>query len=166
MRRSLSYLVCTLVLIGCRRHRTSTPATTITAIQPVRRNQSSNAPSLKAIDVRFGNYLLRLEIHTTISPAGWLRSVRTDGKTYGPNDKGGPTRLVIREGQLAPAQIAELAGLFNRWDSLHDYYGTVPDGGEIEIRYGNKRVIGFTQKVTEVERRIRELADSMPRASS
>ena len=124
-------------------------------------------PVLRAIELHYGIYLARHDLRITVSPDGLLRSVRTDGKSYGPNDTDPKhERVEIREGQLTAEQIADVARLFADWDSLSsDSYGGVADGGNVSIRYGDKRVSGGSAvppQVTDVQARLIELAGSTP----
>jgi hypothetical protein len=135
------------------------------AIQPT--TASSTQPILKSVEMHYGIYLARLDLHITVSPDGLLRSVRTDNKSYGGNDVDPKhERVEIREGKLTAEQMADLAHLFADWDSLSSHpYGGVPDGGEIKIRYGDKTVSGGSavpKQVTDVRVRLSELAQSMP----
>ena len=128
---------------GCDRQSASGPV----AGAPVARapvTTQATQPSLKEVDLRHGVYLARIEIHTTITPGGQLRSVRTEGKSYGPRDIDPKLeRRDVRQGQLTPEQMAELAALFTGWESLSSLpYGGVPDGGHTELRYGDKIVSG------------------------
>lgn len=120
---------------------------------------------LKPVDLRSSIYLARYETHIVISPSGYLRSVTTSNKTYGPNDKAGPARTEVREGQLSAQQMAELSRLFAGWDSIAGAYASVADGGEVEIRYGNKSVTGnqLPKRAEAVQRQIQKFAESMPR---
>jgi hypothetical protein len=129
--------------------------------------QDARRPVFKAVDLRSGVYLARLETRTTITPDGLMRSVLTTGKSYGPNDLDPKhERREIREGRLTPGQMAELAALFAGWESLSDQeYGGVPDGGHVQIRYGDKSVSGGSavpKQVRDVQIRISELAATMP----
>jgi hypothetical protein len=122
-------------------------------------------PALKAIEVRSGVYLLRVEVVTTVSPEGVVRRVRTENKSYGANDKAGPPRVEVREGRLTEAQMEELAKLFDGWEKWEDRYGGVPDGGTMEVTYGGKRVRGGSrapEQVQEVVRRVEALGEVMP----
>lgn len=123
-------------------------------------------PAIKPIDVQYDIYLARLSAHVTITPDGLLRSVRTENKRHGANDKS-VERTEIRQGKLTPEQIVELTQFFAGWRTLSDKpYGGVPDGGHIAIRYGDKTVSGGSdtpKQVWDVYRRIKELARSMPR---
>src|SRR3954467_7524159 len=84
--------------------------------------------TLGQVDLRYGIYLARLGIHTTIAPDGFLRSVRTDGKSYGSGDLDPKYEThEIREGRLMPAEIEELASLFNGWELLSDRYAAPAD---------------------------------------
>lgn len=125
-------------------------------------------PRLKPVDLRSSLYLARHESHTTISPSGRLHNVTTWNKTYGPDDRAGPSKTEVRDGQLTSAQMVELVRMFRGWDSLSGAYGGVPDGGDVEIKYGDKRVTGgsgLPKQILTIEQRIRQLAESMPRTS-
>jgi hypothetical protein len=112
-------------------------------------------------------YLARLDVRTTVSPDGQLRWVCTTNKSWGPNDvPGGREVREVREGRLTPAQANELARLFDGWGPLSEQYGGVPDGPEISVRYGDKKVAGgsmLPQRIRDIEVRLTELAMTMPR---
>lgn len=149
--------LCVLLLAGCNEKKPRPVAAAATQ------------PGLKSIDVREGIYPARLEIHTTVSPTGLLRSVRTEGKSYGPNDApGSRERVEVRQGQVTAAQMDELRRLFAGWEQLAGSYNGVPDGPEITVRYGDKTVRGGSgapAQVVDVCERLRELAKSMPVSS-
>jgi hypothetical protein len=112
-------------------------------------------------------YLFRHDVHTTITPDGLLRSVQIHNKTYGPGDADPKSeRVEVREGHLTPQQMGELAAMFEGWESYATTrYGGVPDGGEIELRYGDKTVAGGSatpERVWEIDRHINELTRKMP----
>jgi len=120
----LHTMLAVLVVTGCTHPSPTQNPTTRPAAQP------GNQPVLKAGDLRYGVYLARTETHTTITPDGLLRSVRTENKSYGPNDIGAQhARHEIREGRLTSAECAELAAMFTGWETLSDQpYGGVADG--------------------------------------
>ncbi len=154
MRQTAPFFIVAL-LVGCTskaEHPATRPAT-----QPV----------LHSIDLHFGLYLQRFDDRTTITADGLLRSLRTQNKSYGPKDLDPKyERIEIREGRLTPQQMSELAALFANWDSLSsERYGGVPDGGDIEIRYGDKIVRGGSAvpaAVRAVQTRISDLGRAMP----
>jgi hypothetical protein len=154
-------VAATLLVGGCdARSRVAQPASRSTA-------EITTQPNLRAVDLRHGVYLARIEIHTTITPDGLMRSVRIDGKSYGPSDiDAKQERTEIRQGHLTPAQISELAALFAGWEALSDErYGGVTDGGDIQVRYGDKTVAGGSatpKQVWDVYDRISELTAMMP----
>lgn len=123
-------------------------------------------PALKAVDFDLDLYLARLEIHTTITPAGKVRSVRTENKSYGPNDNPGPPRTEVREGNLSPMEIAELSRLFQDWEKLKDSYRGPADGPVIKISYGDKQIISGSadapKNVLLVQERILEISRAFP----
>lgn len=154
-------IVAALFIAGC----TQPSATQNPATRPAA--QTAHQPALKAVDLRYGVYLARIEIQTTITPDGLLHSVRTDNKSYGPNDIGAQhERHEIREGRLTPAQCAELANMFTGWETLSDQpYGGVADGPDVHLRYGDKTVSGgsaLPPQVQAIQRRITDLATQMP----
>jgi hypothetical protein len=109
-------------------------------------------PALKAVDLRHGVYPARIEIHITTIADGQLRSVRTDGKSYGARDTDPKIeRREVRQGQLTLEQIADLAALFIGCESLYSLpYGGVPDAGHTELRYGDKVVSGGSEVPKQV----------------
>jgi hypothetical protein len=114
---------------------------------------------LQAVDARYGVYLARLEIRTTITPDGRVRSVRTLNKSFTPADKV-VEQTEVRAGQLSEEQMKELARLFVGWEGLKDVYPNAADGPEVSIRYGDKMVSGGTglpRQVWDVHRRVIEL---------
>jgi len=137
------------------------------AERPTRQPSSAaSKPFLQAIELHYRIYLVRLDIRTTVTSEGMLRSVRTENKSYGGNDKGAKSeRIEVREGRLTPEQTEDLVHLFAGWDSLSSKpYGGVPDGGDISVRYGNKIVSGGSgvpKRVTDIRARLDELARSL-----
>jgi hypothetical protein len=126
---------------------------------------STQPLALQPINARYGIYLARIDIRTTIAADGRLRSVRTHNKSYGPADKV-VEQIEIRQGRLTPEQMSDLARLFVGWDALSDVCENVPDGPEVQIRYGDKVITGgrgLPRQVWDVHRRITELATSMPK---
>jgi hypothetical protein len=127
--------------------------------------EGATPPSLQAVAIRYGNYLARIEHRITIAPNGWLRSASTHNKRYAPRDGNWQERWEVREGQLTPRQVVEVAALFNGWSSLstQPHHG-VPDGPEFEVRYGGHVVSGGNapSQAWDAYRRIRELAERMP----
>jgi hypothetical protein len=127
---------------------------------------AASQPALRAVELRYGIYLARFDVHVTVSPDGLLRSVRTDGKSYGSGDIDPKLqRVEIREGRLTEAQMADLAHHFAGWHELSSQpYPELVDGGELSIRYGEKTVSGneVPRLVTDVRTRLMELAASMP----
>ena len=123
-------------------------------------------PALQPIDIHYSIYLMRLDVHITVSPAGLLRSVTTRNKSYGPNDIPKTEELIeTREGQLTADQIDKLIPLFAGWEKLADKYGSVPDGPELDFRYGEKRIVGGSEaprQVRDAWAAIKTLAESMP----
>lgn len=124
-------------------------------------------PTLRPVDLHYSIYLARHDLRITVSADGLLRSVRTDNKTYGPNDLDPKhERVEVREGQLTAEQTADLARLFANWDALSPKpYPGVPDGGDLSLRYGDKTVSGGSavpKQVTDIRLRLTELAQSMP----
>jgi predicted small secreted protein len=161
MKSTAIVLVASLLLGGCAGNTGSGGRTA----EPV--TNAATQQRLRTVDVRYGIYLARLEVHTTITSDGLLRSARTQNKSYGPRDiDPKPERTEIREGRLTPEQMKELAALFAGWDSLSNApYGGVPDGGDIRILYGEKAVSGGSaapRQVWDVKARISELAARMP----
>ena len=158
----LTSVVVVLFLTACRGERPAAPdRTPVVGTQP--QPQPAGEPELQEVDARYGIYLARMEMRTTISPDGRLRTVRTQNKSYGPADKV-VERTEIRAGQLTPEQMAELARLFAGWETLNDVYENVPDGPDVRIEYGGKIVSGGTglpRKVWDVHRRITELGTGM-----
>jgi hypothetical protein len=141
------------------------PATTPTSTSASA--NTSTRPILRAIELHYGIYLARHELHITVSPDGLLRSVRTENKSYGGNDIDPKNeRVEIREGRLTPGQMAELARLFANWDALSSKpYTGVADGGEGSIRYGDKTVSGGTAAPKQfVDARVwlRDVGEAMP----
>ena len=98
----------------------------------------STQPILQAVDLDYGVYLARIDIHTTISPEGFLQSVRTENKRYAPNDiNNGKERTELRQGHLTSNQIADLARLFQTAIQVPaDKSATVADGPYVHLRYG------------------------------
>jgi hypothetical protein len=130
-------------------------------------SQATTRSALQEMDLRYGIYLARLEIHTTIAPDGSLRSARTVNKSYGVNDIDPKhARTEIRAGILTAAQVDKLTALFAGWESLSDKpYGGAPDGGNVRIRYGEKTVSGGSavpDQVEQVRRYVTDLAATMP----
>ena len=130
-------------------------------------DNSNDATRLKPIELRYGIYLARLDHRIMVSPDGTLRSVRTDNKSYGGNDVDPRhERVEVREGTLTAEQIADVARLFADWKSLSSTpYGSVADGGDVSIRYGDKTVCGGSgvpRQVTDARIRLMELVRSMP----
>lgn len=123
-----------------------------------------SAARLKPVDLHSSLLLARYESHTTISASGWLHSVMSWNKTSGPNNTVGPPKVEVREGQLSATQKVELAKMFAGWDSLAATYSGVPDSGQVEVTYGNRRVTGgdLPERVRAVVSKIEELARSMP----
>lgn len=159
MKSTTTSIVVALLIVGCADSSEPTRPAPASTTHPV------TQPALQAVDLREGVYLARLVIHTTITPEGRLRSVRTENKSYGPTDIDPKlARIEIREGQLSPQQMAELAAMFAGWDSLAAGYPGVPDGPELQFRYGEKTVAGggAPQQVWNVRRRIDEIAAGMP----
>jgi hypothetical protein len=159
MKRVSIFVVFGLLLGGCVSVPGTKPPTTKTTA-----NRDSQ-PSLRAIDLKEGVYLARLDIHTTITPDGLLRAVRTENRSFGPDDIDPKSaRIEIREGRLSPHQMAELAAMFAGWDSLSNGYPSVPDGPELQFRYGEKTVSGgrTPEQVWEVRTKIYEWAAKMP----
>jgi hypothetical protein len=132
--------------------------------RPQTPKEASNSPPLKAIDLRYGVYLARIEIHTTVSPDGHVHRLRTDNKSYHPNDNPGRAKIEVRDGRLTPDQMTELARLFSGWESLDAEYNGVVDGPDIEFTYGEKRIHGgsLPKKAAQAMERVEELAQSMP----
>src|SRR5512146_178975 len=97
MKHACCVAVAILLLCGCRPEK-SQPGPSSQASR--NRAATSPGPLLRAIDVRDSVYLARIEIHTTVSPTGLLRRVRTFGKTYGPNEQDVGTGTEVNEGQL------------------------------------------------------------------
>jgi hypothetical protein len=129
--------------------------------------QASARPALKEIELHYGVYLARYEQRITVSPEGALRSVRTDGKSYGPKDVD-PNfeRVEVREGQLTAEQMIDLSRRFADWSSFSsEPYTGHPDGGGVSIRYGNKTVSGgdlVPKQVEDIRVQLMELARAMP----
>jgi hypothetical protein len=146
-----------VVLFACQAQRTEAPAPAgPTAV-------ATSETELQAVDARYGVYLARLEIRTTITPDGRLRTVRTLNKSYSPADKV-VEQTEVRAGQLTDEQIKELARLFAGWEALKDVYPNAADGPEVSIRYGDKIVTGGTglpRQVWDVHRRVIELGTEM-----
>jgi hypothetical protein len=120
---------------------------------------------MSEVDLHYTIYLLRLDIHTTISPHGKLHSAIVEGKSQGPKDNVGPSLVTVHEGQLSQKQISELVRLSVGWEKLNDSYGGVADGPEINLRYGDKLVGGGSElpaQVSEAQERINEIAREMP----
>lgn len=156
------FVTALLIVGGCGDPPTKVPGT---SSQPTFR--PAGQAVLKAVDLQSGVYLARHEVHTTITPEGVLRSVRTENKSYGPRDiDPKQERIQIRAGRLTPAQMSELAGLFAGWESLsREPYGGVPDGAEIRIQYGDKTVAGGSaapKQIWMINARVSELAGTMP----
>ena len=165
--------VAGLALGGCTEGSERTGPTTTAATEAATQSAATQTaapqptPALKAVDLRYGVYLARIEIHTTITPDGSLRSVRTDNKSYGPDDIDPKNEhRVTRQGRLTPEQIADLASMFVGWESLsEDRYGGVADGGDIQLRYGDRTVSGGSEtpkQVWDILGRISELVSKMP----
>jgi hypothetical protein len=129
--------------------------------------QPSTQPLLRKIELHTGNYLSRIDIHTTITPDGLLRSVRIDFKSWGPGDIDPQNeRHEIRQGQLSATEQKELAELFVGWERWSDQrYPARPDGEETRITFGDKTVSGGESAPPQlwiVHRRIVELTATMP----
>lgn len=155
--------IVAVFLFGCNNPSGTTQPTT----RPTPTTASTTQAILKPIDLHYGIYLARLDLHVAISTEGVLRSVRTDNKSYGTGDIDPKNeRVEVREGKLTAEQIAKLANLFTGWDSLSTTpYGGVPDGGNISIRYGDNAVSGGSavpKQVEDVRIQLMELARSMP----
>jgi hypothetical protein len=179
-RRLLNLLTVVLAFVlGCdnpsdtagpTERRTSTATATTDTSRPTAPPISTTIatrPSLKPIEMRDGVHLARIEHRITVSSDGNLRSVRTDNKSYSGNDiDPRHERVEIREGQLTPEQVADLAALFANWDSLSpERYNGVPDGRDVSIRYGDKTVSGGSavpKQVTDARVRLMQVARSMP----
>lgn len=157
----MSYLGLVLAVAGCAR----IGGNARSAFEATRRATSAGtARPLKLIDLRYEIYLARLDIHTTITADGVLRSAHTVGKNYGPNDQIA-ARTEIREGRLTPRQMMDLAQLFTGWASLHDHYGGVTDGPEIRISYHGKTIAAGSdgpKKVRDIYDRVNEFTLSLP----
>jgi hypothetical protein len=155
--RIILALVAALLLLG-----KSVPA----AERESPSTRPATQPALRAVDLHYGIYLARLDVHTTITPDGLLRSITIQNKSYGPKDIDPKSeRKEIRRGQLTPEQIAELVQLFAGWDALPDKFTGVPDGPAIELRYGEKTVTSggeLPDQVARVYVRIQELTRAMP----
>jgi hypothetical protein len=155
--------VVTWLIAGCSRP----PTAEAPAERRAEANPAVTRPALKPVEMRYGIYLARREVRTTITSDGLLRSASTSNKSYGSGDIGrGNERVEIRQGRLTPEQITELSGLFAGWETLSsEPYGGAADGGETTIRYGNKTVSGGTDVpplVTKVRERISAIAQTMP----
>jgi hypothetical protein len=121
---------------------------------------------LKSVDLTVRVHLARLEIHITISPAGAVRCIRTENKSWGAGDiDPGKEHHEIRAGQLTKAQKAELSKRFAGWEVLSNKpYGGVADGPEIRIQYGEQVVSGgsaLPKQVLELNQTIAALAAKM-----
>jgi len=120
---------------------------------------------LKHLDFRTGIYLARFEHRITITSDGKLKSVRRENISYGPKDIDPKLeRREIRQGQLSPKQIAEIAAISAGWDSLSDKPYTGPaDGRELWIKYGEKVVSGgdAPKQVLDLKRFITDAAAKM-----
>jgi hypothetical protein len=158
------------LLVGCTRNPTAANYPARPATGPATRDTTrpvTTRPTLQPIDLHYTIYLARLDVHTTITPDGLLRSVQIQNKSFGPNDIDPKNqRVEVRQGRLNQDQILELARLFATWDSLSQTpYGGVADGGQVSIRYGDKTVSGQSHvpaQVSDVHTRIVELTRSMP----
>jgi len=133
---------------------------------PTTKTVATTRAVLQPIEARFGIYLARVDVHTTITPDGVLRSVRIENKSYGPHDMPGQERVEVRAGRLSDAQVADVAAIFKGWQTLSAKYGAVPDDAMITIRFGEKTVsggyTGLPPEVRAVEQKLRELGRSMP----
>ena len=158
MRSVTLFLVA--LLIGCHPGESKGPPPPPTAA-------ATTQPALQPVELHYVIELARLDVATTVTSDGRLRSVRTENKSYGWNDIGGGNeRFEIREGRLTPQRIEELVHLFDGWESLSSNpYGGVADGGALSVRYGGKTVSGGSgvpPQVNEVRVRLEELSRGMP----
>lgn len=110
------------------------PATRPAATRP------STAPALKAIEYESDVYLMRRSVRISVSAKGVIRWELGDTALYRGRPDEGPKE--VREGQLSPEQMADLAARFAAFDRLADGYGAVADGPSISLTYGAKKVSG------------------------
>jgi hypothetical protein len=133
---------------------------------------AARAPQgIEAIEMRFSIYLARVDHRITVSPTGWLRSVRTDNVSYGANDiDPRQQRTAAREGQLTPDQIADLSRLFEGWEIRTPTVPEArPDGGQVTIRYGTQSASGSADPASPlslIATHLMQLAPSMPASGS
>lgn len=158
---SVLALVLLVLQIGCYTDRKAALPTDAERASP----PTNFAPeALQPIDLTYGIHLARLETHITVTSNGFLRSVRTENKKYGPNDNV-VEDVTVREGHLTPAEMHELADLFADWKSLSSTtYGGVADGLEITVRYGSDTVSGGSEipkQVWSILDRLSELSGRM-----
>ena len=158
-------LIFVAFVLGCNNFTDATQPAARRA--PTTTATTATRPLLKPIELHYGISLARLDLHITVSREGVLRSVRTDNKSYGSNDVDPKNeRVEIRQGRLTGEQMADLARLFAEWDLLSSKpYGSVADGGDVSIRYGEKTVSGGSEvpkQVTDARIRLMEFGQSMP----
>ena len=134
-------------------------------IVPLTLARRSPRPVMEAVELRYAIYLAGIETHTTVTPDGLLRSVRTRNKSYGRNDRT-IERTEVRAGRLTAEQRAELLRLVAGWQSLSNQpYGSAPDDAEVTLRYGNKVVTGgsgLPKQVWDVYRSLEKISMGMP----
>lgn len=100
---------------------------------------TTRATSQPTVTLKYGIYLARREVVTTIAPDRTIEQRLTNNKRYGDGEGTWTPTYVTRRGTLTPDQARELASLLKDVEALpSDRFPEVPDGGSIALQIGER----------------------------